>query len=314
MITEGSSGSRATAARPSPAVRHRRPRSGASAWPAGSAPASGNSDAGASTRLGPVMATMSLTCAAPALVGGDHHQGAEPQRRMDGDRRRDVVAGEHEHGVARVHALSEERGDGAVDRGVELGVGQRASRSATATRSGAWRAASPTRSTGSVPQYPAARNRAARAATRSAAWLGQVVTAPHVNAPVRRGLPVESGGPGYREACYGQRRVTRSRRTRRPCGRWSSRPPTSGPTTSCWPTITAGPSPGASCATRAGVAADLAGRGVGTGTIVSWQLPTTLETMVVMVALAWLGVVQNPLIPILRSARSASSPARSGPR
>jgi acyl-CoA synthetase (AMP-forming)/AMP-acid ligase II len=50
----------------------------------------------------------------------------------------------------------------------------------------------------------------------------------------------------------------------------------------------------------AGVAADLAGRGVGTDTIVSWQLPTTLETMVVMVALARLGAVQNPLIPILR--------------
>jgi acyl-CoA synthetase (AMP-forming)/AMP-acid ligase II len=50
----------------------------------------------------------------------------------------------------------------------------------------------------------------------------------------------------------------------------------------------------------AGVAADLAARGVTAGTVVSWQLPTTLETMVVMVALARLGAVQNPLIPILR--------------
>jgi acyl-CoA synthetase (AMP-forming)/AMP-acid ligase II len=52
--------------------------------------------------------------------------------------------------------------------------------------------------------------------------------------------------------------------------------------------------------TALGVAADLAARGVGTGTIVSWQLPTTLETMVVMVALSRLGAVQNPLVPILR--------------
>jgi acyl-CoA synthetase (AMP-forming)/AMP-acid ligase II len=48
------------------------------------------------------------------------------------------------------------------------------------------------------------------------------------------------------------------------------------------------------------VAADLATRGVTADTIVSWQLPTTLETMVVMVALARLGAIQNPLIPILR--------------
>ena len=32
----------------------------------------------------------------------------------------------------------------------------------------------------------------------------------------------------------------------------------------------------------------------------SWQLPTTLETVVVMAALARLGAVQNPIIPILR--------------
>ena len=40
--------------------------------------------------------------------------------------------------------------------------------------------------------------------------------------------------------------------------------------------------------------------GITAGTIVSWQLPTTLETMVVMTALARLGAIQNPLIPILR--------------
>jgi acyl-CoA synthetase (AMP-forming)/AMP-acid ligase II len=49
-----------------------------------------------------------------------------------------------------------------------------------------------------------------------------------------------------------------------------------------------------------GVAADLATRGITAETVVSWQLPTTLETMVVMVALARLGAIQNPLIPILR--------------
>jgi cyclohexanecarboxylate-CoA ligase len=52
----------------------------------------------------------------------------------------------------------------------------------------------------------------------------------------------------------------------------------------------------AACAT----AAAFAERGIGAGSVVSWQLPTTLETMVVMAALARLGAVQNPIIPILR--------------
>jgi acyl-CoA synthetase (AMP-forming)/AMP-acid ligase II len=47
-------------------------------------------------------------------------------------------------------------------------------------------------------------------------------------------------------------------------------------------------------------AAALAERGVTDGTVVSWQLPTTLETMVVMVALTRLGAVQNPVLPIWR--------------
>lgn len=47
-------------------------------------------------------------------------------------------------------------------------------------------------------------------------------------------------------------------------------------------------------------AAGLFGLGVGPDTIVSWQLPTTLEAMVVKLALARLGAVQNPIIPILR--------------
>ncbi|MGV0851897.1 class I adenylate-forming enzyme family protein [Mycolicibacterium phlei] len=47
-------------------------------------------------------------------------------------------------------------------------------------------------------------------------------------------------------------------------------------------------------------AAALAERGIKPGTVVSWQLPTSLETMVVMVALARLGAVQNPILPIWR--------------
>ncbi|MEZ0341310.1 class I adenylate-forming enzyme family protein [Mycobacterium sp. pV006] len=48
------------------------------------------------------------------------------------------------------------------------------------------------------------------------------------------------------------------------------------------------------------VAAALAADGVGRGTRVSWQLPTRLEAMVVMTALARLGAVQNPILPIWR--------------
>jgi acyl-CoA synthetase (AMP-forming)/AMP-acid ligase II len=48
------------------------------------------------------------------------------------------------------------------------------------------------------------------------------------------------------------------------------------------------------------VAAALAARGVGPGTRVSWQLPTTVEAVVLLVALARLGALQNPLVPLLR--------------
>jgi acyl-CoA synthetase (AMP-forming)/AMP-acid ligase II len=48
------------------------------------------------------------------------------------------------------------------------------------------------------------------------------------------------------------------------------------------------------------VAAGLHAQGVKEGTPVSWQLPTTLESAVLMLALARLGAVQNPIIPILR--------------
>src|ERR1700733_2941954 len=49
-----------------------------------------------------------------------------------------------------------------------------------------------------------------------------------------------------------------------------------------------------------GTAAALSGRGVRPNTVGSWQLPTTIEAAVLMVALARIGAVQNPLIPILR--------------
>jgi acyl-CoA synthetase (AMP-forming)/AMP-acid ligase II len=47
-------------------------------------------------------------------------------------------------------------------------------------------------------------------------------------------------------------------------------------------------------------AAGLATKGVGEGTVVSWQLPTWLESMVLVGALSRLGAVQNPIIPIYR--------------
>jgi acyl-CoA synthetase (AMP-forming)/AMP-acid ligase II len=47
-------------------------------------------------------------------------------------------------------------------------------------------------------------------------------------------------------------------------------------------------------------AAGLAALGVSEGTNVSWQLPTWLESMVLVGALARLGAVQNPMLPIYR--------------
>jgi acyl-CoA synthetase (AMP-forming)/AMP-acid ligase II len=50
------------------------------------------------------------------------------------------------------------------------------------------------------------------------------------------------------------------------------------------------------------VAAGLFEFGIGPGSIVSWQLPTTLESVVMLAACARLGAVQNPIIPMLRHA------------
>ncbi len=47
-------------------------------------------------------------------------------------------------------------------------------------------------------------------------------------------------------------------------------------------------------------AAGLRQLGVGEGTPVSWQLPTWIESMVLVAALARLGAVQNPMLPIYR--------------
>jgi acyl-CoA synthetase (AMP-forming)/AMP-acid ligase II len=50
------------------------------------------------------------------------------------------------------------------------------------------------------------------------------------------------------------------------------------------------------------VAAALRDQGAGPGTVVSWQLPTSVEAVVLMGALARLNAVQNPILPILRDA------------
>src|SRR5262245_52942649 len=48
------------------------------------------------------------------------------------------------------------------------------------------------------------------------------------------------------------------------------------------------------------VAAALAARGVGPDVRVSWQLPSWIESLVLVAALARLGAVQNPMLPIYR--------------
>src|SRR5919108_4117274 len=53
--------------------------------------------------------------------------------------------------------------------------------------------------------------------------------------------------------------------------------------------------------TEAGrAAAGLAGVGVDEGAVVSWQLPTWLESMILVAALSRLSALQNPILPILR--------------
>ena len=59
-------------------------------------------------------------------------------------------------------------------------------------------------------------------------------------------------------------------------------------------------------------AAGLAALGVRSGDVVSWQLPTWIESMVLVAALSRLGAVQNPMLPIYREREVASSPPRPG--
>lgn len=49
------------------------------------------------------------------------------------------------------------------------------------------------------------------------------------------------------------------------------------------------------------VAAGLASRGIGAGTVVAWQLPTRIDAVVLCGALARLGAVQVPIVPISRA-------------
>ncbi len=60
------------------------------------------------------------------------------------------------------------------------------------------------------------------------------------------------------------------------------------------------------------VAAGLHDMGIGPSTVVSWQLPTRLETVVLSVALARLGAVQNPIIHIYREREVAFALRQTG--
>jgi len=48
-------------------------------------------------------------------------------------------------------------------------------------------------------------------------------------------------------------------------------------------------------------AAGLAAEGIGPGSVVTWQLPTWIESLVLVAALARLGATQNPVLPIYRA-------------
>src|SRR5258706_9957045 len=48
-------------------------------------------------------------------------------------------------------------------------------------------------------------------------------------------------------------------------------------------------------------AAGLARIGIGEGDVVSWQLPTWLESIVLVAALSRLGAIQNPMLPFYRA-------------
>jgi cyclohexanecarboxylate-CoA ligase len=56
-------------------------------------------------------------------------------------------------------------------------------------------------------------------------------------------------------------------------------------------------------------AASLSAKGIGLGTRVAWQLPTRISTIFVMAALARLGAVQAPIIPLYRSRETGAAVA-----
>jgi cyclohexanecarboxylate-CoA ligase len=60
------------------------------------------------------------------------------------------------------------------------------------------------------------------------------------------------------------------------------------------------------------VAAGLFGLGIGPGAMVSWQLPSRIETIVLSMALARLGAVQNPIIHIYREREVAFALRQTG--
>ena len=60
------------------------------------------------------------------------------------------------------------------------------------------------------------------------------------------------------------------------------------------------------------VAAGLHALGVGPGTVVSWQLPSRIETVILSTALARLGAVQNPIIHIYREREVAFALRQTG--
>ena len=63
-----------------------------------------------------------------------------------------------------------------------------------------------------------------------------------------------------------------------------------------------------------GVAAGLHSVGVAEGTPVTWQVPTTIETIVTSAALARLGALQNPILHIYRSREVTAAVAGTRPR
>ncbi|HXW31817.1 MAG TPA: AMP-binding protein, partial [Acidimicrobiales bacterium] len=62
----------------------------------------------------------------------------------------------------------------------------------------------------------------------------------------------------------------------------------------------------------AAVAAGLHTMGIGPGTPVSWQLPSRIETVVLSMALARLGAVQNPVLHIYREREVAFALRQTG--